>query len=391
MKRYIQKLTIVALMMVLSGLSFLSEAAYSVSLIMSTSPGGSSAPQPLCVKNTVYYYSMTVTKGTGDDGGGVLMLGFKDLNNIRNTMYSQILAGFDYTGDVCTLQGTFDARASTSNWDLGEMYADFLSNGVDYMSSTYTTSAPFVFVSPSSASINSQSSVSLTASVSSSSNFSWSPSSGLNTTTGANVVAAPGTTKVYTVTATSTTSGCTDKKTVTVTVTGPCCSPTKVFNNQTIVTDYASDYITASGSSSIASGSTVILNAGNYIELNPDVVIEATTSGTVFLTQITNCTYNACRIGADEKETQEPVFLDPDLHHKNTEMINIYPNPSAGVFTIVSYGWIDEVTVTNNVGEIVFIGRSHQINLSDQPEGIYFITVSSQGKTEVRKVFKTNK
>lgn len=63
-------------------------------------------------------------------------------------------------------------------------------------------------------------SVGLTAYSSASYTYSWSPSTGLNTTSGAAVVATPTNTTSYTVT--GTTGGCTNTQTVTINVTQPC-------------------------------------------------------------------------------------------------------------------------------------------------------------------------
>lgn len=387
--RYKKGFTLFVLCIMLSVKSY---AAYTMQLIMYEN--GSQTSAPLCVNNNTYYYMATVLKGGSDEGGGSIYINFKGSDNNVTILTSIAVTSGQYTSGISysTSQIELNISLAPANRDNGEIYAEFdpVEAGGNVVSSSYITSAPYITIFPSSASLNTETgptSVALTASSTSTSNYSWSPSSGLNVTTGANVTAAPGTTKVYVVTATNTTTGCTGVKTVTVTVTGPCCSPTKAFSNQTIVTDNVSNYITASGSSSMVATSTVNLKAGNYIILDPDVSL-APSSG-VFLAQITACTYNACRIGNNNDESPvEPVLLNTSFIDGKYERVKIYPNPSSGIFMIKSEDAVETVTVANNIGEIVYTGTGLQVDLSSQLEGIYFIAVSSKGKTEVKKVFK---
>lgn len=66
----------------------------------------------------------------------------------------------------------------------------------------------------------------------------------------------------------------------------------------------------------------------------------------------------------------------------NETSINIYPNPSDGIFTLQSNEEIQQVVIRNMLGEIVLISGNKNavetIDLSNQPAGIYFITVRSE-------------
>lgn len=71
----------------------------------------------------------------------------------------------------------------------------------------------------------------------------------------------------------------------------------------------------------------------------------------------------------------------------------IYPNPTNGKVTIVSETPIDEIRVTNLLGQVVLYSsqpankeNDQQIDLSNLPSGLYFVTVTSQNETTTRKI-----
>ncbi|MDX2001366.1 MAG: PKD domain-containing protein [Chitinophagales bacterium] len=104
---------------------------------------------------------------------------------------------------------------------------------------------PIVNVNPSNPAICVGGSVSLAAS--GASTYSWTPATGLNTTTGATVIASPAATQLYTVTATDA-NGCTATKQVTVTVNAlPAVSATA---SQLAICNGQSTTLTASGGAS---------------------------------------------------------------------------------------------------------------------------------------------
>ena len=68
------------------------------------------------------------------------------------------------------------------------------------------------------------------------------------------------------------------------------------------------------------------------------------------------------------------------------ESINIYPNPSNGFFSIESEDVIEKVLVTNIVGEIVLTSNSNQLDITNQPNGIYFVEVFTEQQRYSEKV-----
>ena len=77
--------------------------------------------------------------------------------------------------------------------------------------------------------------------------------------------------------------------------------------------------------------------------------------------------------------------------HDNTDYnTSIYPNPNKGVFSIRTDANNMEVEIYSILGKLVakenVIGGLQQIDISQQPKGVYFITLTYNGKTEQRKL-----
>ncbi|MDG1475767.1 MAG: S8 family serine peptidase [Vicingaceae bacterium] len=66
--------------------------------------------------------------------------------------------------------------------------------------------------------------------------------------------------------------------------------------------------------------------------------------------------------------------------------INIYPNPSTGVFSIKSEEEIEKVVITNVVGEVVLTTNLKQLDITSQPNGIYFVEVFTENTRYSEKV-----
>jgi hypothetical protein len=70
-----------------------------------------------------------------------------------------------------------------------------------------------------------------------------------------------------------------------------------------------------------------------------------------------------------------------------SENYKIYPNPTSGVFTISGEN-IQEVQIRNVAGDLIYDGISPIINLSNQPDGIYLVNITTDKGTVTRKIFK---
>jgi hypothetical protein len=75
------------------------------------------------------------------------------------------------------------------------------------------------------------------------------------------------------------------------------------------------------------------------------------------------------------------------------EAVNIFPNPSAGMFTINYYGSDDDLKriivfdlLGNSIKDITFTGNSTELDLSDFPKGIYYFHLKDKTKTFNKKI-----
>jgi hypothetical protein len=72
-------------------------------------------------------------------------------------------------------------------------------------------------------------------------------------------------------------------------------------------------------------------------------------------------------------------------------VINIFPNPSAGIFTVQHKGQaFSKLAVRDILGNCIWArpwqGQSQQIDLRDKPEGIYFVELMEGQKKIVKKL-----
>ncbi len=81
----------------------------------------------------------------------------------------------------------------------------------------------------------------------------------------------------------------------------------------------------------------------------------------------------------------------------NDERINIYPNPSSGIFNFISNRYSETLlTIYNMTGEIILSTASNtgtvSLDLSQYPSGVYFaeFTTGELGKTDIQKIILLN-
>ena len=87
----------------------------------------------------------------------------------------------------------------------------------------------------------------------------------------------------------------------------------------------------------------------------------------------------------DEQKTSVKKYIAPvNIENTTNNNLTIYPNPSNGIFTINSEQLtINNLTITDITGKIVFNSKfqnfsNSKINLTNQPAGIYFITIKTE-------------
>nr|NQU89443.1 T9SS type A sorting domain-containing protein [Bacteroidota bacterium] len=78
------------------------------------------------------------------------------------------------------------------------------------------------------------------------------------------------------------------------------------------------------------------------------------------------------------------------IHDASSDYFSVYPNPTDGKVTIGALGDFD-LEVTDARGRVVYTGEiegNHKLNLEDQPNGIYFIKLTNDATTLIKKVVK---
>lgn len=82
----------------------------------------------------------------------------------------------------------------------------------------------------------------------------------------------------------------------------------------------------------------------------------------------------------------EPVITginDPELD----KVYTVSPNPSNGKFTVSGAG-IREIQVLDQSGKLILSGKSTLIDISNQPDGIYYLKISIDQGILTRKILK---
>lgn len=99
-------------------------------------------------------------------------------------------------------------------------------------------------------------------------------------------------------------------------------------------------------------------------------------------------------VSGDGRLFKVTLPLDPvATSEKNIELtVSVFPNPTSGIFTIQSSEKISSISITNLLGEKIFeqhtplsIGEELGVRLN-QPKGIYFLEIISEGKREMKKI-----
>jgi len=76
--------------------------------------------------------------------------------------------------------------------------------------------------------------------------------------------------------------------------------------------------------------------------------------------------------------------IDPELIRSS---ISVYPNPGSGQFNVKGENF-QNLKVTNIAGKIVLISQFPSFDISNQPNGIYFVSVITSQITVVKKIIK---
>jgi hypothetical protein len=120
-------------------------------------------------------------------------------------------------------------------------------------------------------------------------------------------------------------------------------------------------------------------------------------------TQSSNLTFRAIKYPLDytafngrDLTPNGTLELNPDFTPCNNlsvddyeqSIINIYPNPSNGVFNVNSLDGIDKIEAYNTLGKKVYETITSNVNLSEQANGLYFLKIYSNSNVVSKKVIK---
>lgn len=85
-------------------------------------------------------------------------------------------------------------------------------------------------------------------------------------------------------------------------------------------------------------------------------------------------------------ENRGPLSIEETI----TNLFSIYPNPTKGLLNIKSKLPIAEITIYNNLGQLLFTAEEkNQVDISTLSKGIYFVKIKDEnGRTETKKVIK---
>jgi hypothetical protein len=130
----------------------------------------------------------------------------------------------------------------------------------------------------------------------------------------------------------------------------------------------------------------LIFDAGDYVKLKPGFRSDY---GSDFIAYIDGCGGRQFKIA---NPTQKPTVISEVK--ENSLEVNIYPNPNSGDFRVdlsaLDGNTVFRVEVFNMVGVLVSsqeVNTSYaSIDISDRPEGVYLVRITSNGKSIVKKV-----
>jgi hypothetical protein len=206
---------------------------------------------------------------------------------------------------------------------------------------------------------------SVTLSATGAATYNWSPATGLSATTGNSVTANPTANTTYTL----------------IGAGGSGCADT-VYAVVTVGTIPATPTITVSGDTLTSSSS-----ANNQWYRNDTIIAGAT--GQTYVTNNTAGTYyvvvtnpeNGCSAASATVSGIKQLSA-------NNEQLSIYPNPSSGELNIICSQNMNDIKVTNVLGQLIYESQPklNEMTFELKTAGIYFVTVTSDNETTTRKV-----
>lgn len=193
-----------------------------------------------------------------------------------------------------------------------------------------------------------------------------------------NISFAPSATSSYSVTGTNTLTGCTSTVTaITVTV-NPLPTVSLVSNNGTMCVGETVT-LTASGASTYSWNTTA----------TSTVLVVSPTSNTNYT--VTGKDVNGCvNTSTITQDVSQCTGIGNLASNISNLILNVYPNPNNGEFTI-NYKLDIELSIVNELGQIVRTvslnsTNRYEVNIANLSNGIYFVTGQSNGQVIKQKI-----
>jgi len=85
-----------------------------------------------------------------------------------------------------------------------------------------------------------------------------------------------------------------------------------------------------------------------------------------------------------------PIISLPEMNKPEEIKVKVFPNPASGVFYIEAKEAVEKISVFNSRGELVLEqrGSTGEVDISDQPAGLYFLQLKTGQKIVTKKILK---
>jgi len=162
-----------------------------------------------------------------------------------------------------------------------------------------------------------------------------------------------------------------------------------VAGNNVVVTNPIGDV-------NIKSGAAIVYTAQNKVTLKPGFKAE---TGSYFHATIAPCPNTIRSSNMFDNAIYYPINSDDSEDIDNSNLtIDVYPNPNTGTFTLEKHSKSREdsyiIRIYNIMGELIKseLGKNEkvEINLGEQPKGLYFIDILCNNSTSEKKKIIVN-